>query len=32
MGEAFLWGAGMAFLTIVVFVLLYEIYEQLKNR
>ena len=30
--EVFLWAAGRAFLTILIFGLLYEIYDQLKNR
>jgi hypothetical protein len=30
--QAFLWAAGMAFLIIIVFGLLYDIYDQLKNR
>ena len=30
--QAFLWAAGMAFLIIVVCGLLYDIYDQLKNR
>ena len=30
--QAFLWACGMLFLTVVVFGLLYDIYDQLKNR